>query len=107
MPKPKELLAFGEQWRPYRTIASWYMWRAFERAGYAVTNKIRPPKIRRKRAKSKDNKSATAKSHKRKSRLGKKEPKMPCSQPTKSLQSLHHFCANNLRRINTCRSVSL
>jgi 3-methyladenine DNA glycosylase/8-oxoguanine DNA glycosylase len=42
MPKPKELLAFGEQWRPYRTVASWYMWRAFERAGYAVTNKIRP-----------------------------------------------------------------
>src|ERR1700730_1865262 len=30
MPKPQELLAFGEQWRPYRTIASWYMWRAFE-----------------------------------------------------------------------------
>ena len=52
MPKPKELLAFGERWRPYRTIASWYMWRAFERAGYAATNKIRKPKvkiIRRKR----------------------------------------------------------
>jgi 3-methyladenine DNA glycosylase/8-oxoguanine DNA glycosylase len=46
MPKPKELLAFGERWRPYRTIASWYMWRAFERAGYAATNKIRPPKIK-------------------------------------------------------------
>src|SRR5262249_39293389 len=30
MPKPKELLAFGERWRPYRTVASWYMWRAFE-----------------------------------------------------------------------------
>jgi len=42
MPKPKELLAFGERWRPYRTVASWYMWRAFERAGYATTNKIRP-----------------------------------------------------------------
>jgi DNA-3-methyladenine glycosylase II len=28
MPKPKELLAFGERWRPYRTVASWYMWRA-------------------------------------------------------------------------------
>src|ERR1700720_511189 len=40
MPKPKELLAFGEQWRPYRTVASWYMWRAFERAGYKATNKI-------------------------------------------------------------------
>src|SRR6266704_1914709 len=34
MPKPKELLAFGERWRPYRTIASWYMWRACQRAGY-------------------------------------------------------------------------
>jgi DNA-3-methyladenine glycosylase II len=53
MPKPKELLAFGEQWRPYRTVASWYMWRAFERAGYAVTNKILPAKVRRKRPKSK------------------------------------------------------
>ena len=51
MPKPKELLAFGERWRPYRTIASWYMWRAFQRAGYAATNKIRPAKLikRRKR----------------------------------------------------------
>jgi len=40
MPEPKELLAFGERWRPYRTLASWYMWRAFERAGYKATNKI-------------------------------------------------------------------
>ena len=48
MPKPKELLAFGERWRPYRTVASWYMWRAFERAGYKTTNKIRPAKVRRK-----------------------------------------------------------
>jgi DNA-3-methyladenine glycosylase II len=44
MPKPKELLEFGERWRPYRTVASWYMWRAFERAGYKVTNKILPAK---------------------------------------------------------------
>jgi len=41
MPTPKQLLAFGERWRPYRTLGSWYMWRAFERAGYAATNKIR------------------------------------------------------------------
>lgn len=47
MPKPKELLKFGERWRPYRTLASWYMWRAFERAGHATTRKIRPAKIRR------------------------------------------------------------
>jgi len=44
MPSPKELLAFGERWRPYRTVASWYMWRACERAGSAVTNRIGPPR---------------------------------------------------------------
>jgi 3-methyladenine DNA glycosylase/8-oxoguanine DNA glycosylase len=33
IPKPKELLKFGERWRPYRTVASWYMWRAVELAG--------------------------------------------------------------------------
>jgi len=47
MPTPKELLKFGERWRPYRTVASWYMWRAFEKAGYKVTNKIRPRKLRK------------------------------------------------------------
>jgi 3-methyladenine DNA glycosylase/8-oxoguanine DNA glycosylase len=48
MPSPKELLAFGERWRPYRTVASWYMWRAFEQAGPGVTKKIlpaRPPRV--------------------------------------------------------------
>lgn len=49
MPRPAELLAFGERWRPYRSIASWYMWRAFERAGYAATNKIRPAKLKRRK----------------------------------------------------------
>jgi DNA-3-methyladenine glycosylase II len=49
MPKPKELLAFGERWRPYRTVASWYMWRAFERAGYKTTNKIRPARVHKPR----------------------------------------------------------
>jgi DNA-3-methyladenine glycosylase II len=52
MPTPKQLLAFGERWRPYRTVASWYMWRAFERAGYAITNKIRRPRKKRRRAKA-------------------------------------------------------
>jgi DNA-3-methyladenine glycosylase II len=52
MPKPKELLAFGERWRPYRTIASWYMWRACQRAGHAALRKIRPAKVRRRRSES-------------------------------------------------------
>jgi DNA-3-methyladenine glycosylase II len=28
MPKPKELEAIAEPWRPYRSVASWYLWRA-------------------------------------------------------------------------------
>ena len=63
MPKPKELLAFGEQWRPYRTVASWYMWRAFERAGHAATRKILPAKLA-KRRKSRKSKVALGKSRK-------------------------------------------
>ncbi len=30
LPKPKELLDFGEKWRPHRTTAAWYFWRALE-----------------------------------------------------------------------------
>lgn len=30
LPKPKELLEFGERWRPHRTTAAWYFWRALE-----------------------------------------------------------------------------
>ncbi len=30
LPKPAELLEFGQRWRPYRTTASWYFWRALE-----------------------------------------------------------------------------
>lgn len=29
-PKPKELTEYGERWRPYRSVASWYMWRAVD-----------------------------------------------------------------------------
>ncbi|MGA7224456.1 MAG: hypothetical protein WA603_02135 [Candidatus Acidiferrales bacterium] len=38
IPKPRELAAFGERWRPYRTVASWYMWRAVEH--YGKTRKL-------------------------------------------------------------------
>ena len=31
-PKPKELLAYGELWAPYRTTAAWYLWRVADRA---------------------------------------------------------------------------
>ncbi len=28
LPEPKKLLLYGERWRPYRSVASWYLWRA-------------------------------------------------------------------------------
>ena len=30
LPKPAELLEYGERWRPYRSIASWYLWRRLD-----------------------------------------------------------------------------
>ena len=48
MPKPKELLKFGERWRPYRTVASWYMWRAVHLAGPAA-RKIKKAPAKKKR----------------------------------------------------------
>ena len=33
MPTAKQLLDHGECWRPFRSVASWYMWRAVELEG--------------------------------------------------------------------------
>ena len=33
MPTPKEVLAYGECWRPHGTTAAWYLWRAADAAG--------------------------------------------------------------------------
>jgi 3-methyladenine DNA glycosylase/8-oxoguanine DNA glycosylase len=49
MPKPRELAAFGERWRPYRSVASWYMWRAVglypkKKIAKAPTKKKKKPK---------------------------------------------------------------
>jgi len=30
LPTPAELLAHGEKWRPYRSIAAWYLWRSLD-----------------------------------------------------------------------------
>ena len=30
LPKPKDLLLIGEKWRPYRSVAAWYFWRALD-----------------------------------------------------------------------------
>jgi len=33
LPTPRVLLAHGERWRPYRSVASWYLWRMAETPG--------------------------------------------------------------------------
>jgi DNA-3-methyladenine glycosylase II len=30
LPDPRELLAHGEKWRPYRSFAAWYLWRVLD-----------------------------------------------------------------------------
>lgn len=30
LPTPKELIKHGEKWRPYRSVAAWYFWRALD-----------------------------------------------------------------------------
>jgi DNA-3-methyladenine glycosylase II len=32
LPSPRALGRFGERWRPFRSIAAWYLWRAADRA---------------------------------------------------------------------------
>jgi DNA-3-methyladenine glycosylase II len=53
LPRPQALAAWGERWRPYRTTAAWYLWRAIElkRAGTlpAPAERIRLPRIRKRR----------------------------------------------------------
>ena len=56
LPHPKALAAWGERWKPHRSAAAWYLWRALEleRAGSlpAPPERVRLPRIaKRRRAK--------------------------------------------------------
>jgi DNA-3-methyladenine glycosylase II len=31
LPKPKEVEELGKRWRPYRTIATWYLWKSLQK----------------------------------------------------------------------------
>jgi len=35
LPTPKQLAKLGEKWRPYRSFAAWYFWRALDNKGRA------------------------------------------------------------------------
>jgi DNA-3-methyladenine glycosylase II len=45
VPKPQFILEHGERWRPYRSIASWYLWRAADEKRVKVGGKT-PVKAR-------------------------------------------------------------
>jgi len=38
LPSPKDLERHGDKWKPYRTVASWYLWRAAELPPGPLTN---------------------------------------------------------------------
>jgi DNA-3-methyladenine glycosylase II len=46
MPRPKALAQFGERWKPFRSIAAWYLWRANDLAKLNLLPKPRnPPRL--------------------------------------------------------------
>jgi DNA-3-methyladenine glycosylase II len=46
MPTPKALAEFGERWKPFRSIAAWYLWRANDLAKQNLLPKPRnPPRV--------------------------------------------------------------
>jgi len=53
LPHPRALAAWGERWRPHRTAAAWYLWRALEleRAGKlpAPAERVRLPRVPKRR----------------------------------------------------------
>jgi DNA-3-methyladenine glycosylase II len=53
LPRPQALAAWGERWKPYRSTAAWYLWRALEleRAGTlpAPAERVRLPRVRKAR----------------------------------------------------------
>ncbi|HEV2288822.1 MAG TPA: DNA-3-methyladenine glycosylase [Candidatus Acidoferrales bacterium] len=67
IPKPRELAEFGERWRPFRTVASWYMWRAVDLAGKKAREiKKAPAKTPRKPGKRASSRAPATSSARRK-----------------------------------------
>jgi DNA-3-methyladenine glycosylase II len=75
MPTPKALAQFGERWKPFRSIAAWYLWRANDLAKQNLLPKKprspprlalqKPPKARKKKVASKArSRAATGRRHK-------------------------------------------
>lgn len=44
-PTPARMLKLGEAWRPYRSIASWYLWRSLDNEPVKVNSRNATPRI--------------------------------------------------------------
>jgi DNA-3-methyladenine glycosylase II len=78
MPTPRALAQFGERWKPWRSVAAWYLWRASElaRDGKLAACAL-PPRlalVKRKAVKKLRNKKAKKKAPRRKAK-GKRAAK--------------------------------
>jgi DNA-3-methyladenine glycosylase II len=75
LPKPKVLALWGERWKPHRSAAAWYLWRALEleRAGKlpAPAQRVVLPRLPRKRRTARV-KKRVARGAKLRARPGKK-----------------------------------
>jgi DNA-3-methyladenine glycosylase II len=47
IPKPKQILKFAEKWKPYRSLACWYLWRSVDKPALNGKPKAQPQRTRR------------------------------------------------------------
>ncbi|WP_224241558.1 DNA-3-methyladenine glycosylase family protein [Hyalangium gracile] len=62
-PRPREVLEYGERWRPWRTVASWYLWRSLDTPAAQETSSVaasrRPQSPQARRSKPRTSSSVT------------------------------------------------
>jgi DNA-3-methyladenine glycosylase II len=56
IPKPKQILQFSEKWKPYRSLACWYLWRTADKP--AAKGKANSPQRARRNTKTKQAKAS-------------------------------------------------
>jgi DNA-3-methyladenine glycosylase II len=86
LPHPRALAVWGERWRPYRSAAAWYLWRALElaRAGTlpAPAERVRLPRVaKRRRAKASRVRRRATKTRGRATRKGRTTSKRRAGAP--------------------------
>ncbi len=69
LPHPKALAQYGERWKPHRSAAAWYLWRALElkRAGTlpAPVLRVRLPRVKKRRGAPKRAAASKTAAHKK------------------------------------------